>query len=94
MVNAYLLLMEKGRTGEAYNIASGTLHTMQNVLERLLALAGLKVEVRPRSTLVRSTELVGVRVDTTKLRQATAWAPRHSLDETLRDTLAFWRQHS
>jgi GDP-4-dehydro-6-deoxy-D-mannose reductase len=94
MVNAYLLLMEKGRTGEAYNIASGTLHTMQTVLERLLALAGLKVEVRPRSTLVRSTELVGVRVDTTKLRQATGWMPGRPLDETLRDTLDFWRQHS
>jgi GDP-4-dehydro-6-deoxy-D-mannose reductase len=92
MVNAYLLLMEKGRTGEAYNIASGTLHTMQSVLERLLSLAGLKVEVRPRSALVRSTELVGVRVDTTKLRQATGWVPRYSLDQTLRDTLDFWRQ--
>jgi GDP-4-dehydro-6-deoxy-D-mannose reductase len=94
MVNAYLLVMEKGRTGEAYNIASGTLHTMQSVLERLLALAGLKVEVRPRGTLVRSTELVGVRVDTTKLRQATGWTPCHPLDQTLRDTLDFWRQHS
>jgi GDP-4-dehydro-6-deoxy-D-mannose reductase len=94
MVNAYLLLMEKGRTGEAYNIASGTLHTMQSVLERLLALVGLKVEIRPRGTLVRSTELVGVHVDTTKLRQATDWAPRHSLDGTLRDTLDFWRGRS
>jgi GDP-4-dehydro-6-deoxy-D-mannose reductase len=92
MVHAYALLMDKGRTGEAYNIASGKLQTMQSVLERLLALAGLKVDVRPRSTLVRTTELVGVRVDTAKLHQATGWTPRYSLDETLRDTLAFWRR--
>jgi GDP-4-dehydro-6-deoxy-D-mannose reductase len=92
MVAAYLLLMEKGRGGEAYNIASGQLHPMQYVLERLLALTGLKVEVRQGATLVRSTEIAGVRVDTTKLRQETGWAPRYSLDETLRDTLAFWRK--
>ena len=91
MAAAYLLLMEKGRTGEAYNIASGPLHSMQNVLDRLLALAGIQVEVRQRSALVRSTELVGVRVDTTKLRTETGWTPRYALDETLRDTLAFWR---
>jgi GDP-4-dehydro-6-deoxy-D-mannose reductase len=84
--------MEKGRSGEAYNIASGSLHSIQSVLERLLALTGLKVEVRQRAELVRSTEIAGVRVDTTKLRQETGWAPRYSLDETLRDTLAFWRK--
>jgi GDP-4-dehydro-6-deoxy-D-mannose reductase len=92
MVAAYLLLMDKGRSGEAYNIASGQLHPMQTVLERLLALTGLKVEVRQGAALVRSTEIAGGRVDTTKLRQETGWAPRYSLDETLRDTLAFWRK--
>ena len=93
-VAAYVLLMEKGRTGEAYNIASGQLHPMQEVLNRLLGLTGLKVEVRQGATLVRSTEIAGVRVDTTKLRQETGWAPRFSLEETLRDTLAFWRKQA
>jgi GDP-4-dehydro-6-deoxy-D-mannose reductase len=92
MAAAYLLLMDKGRTGEAYNIASGPLHSIQSVLDRLLALSPAKVEVRQRATLVRSTELVGVKVDTTKLRQETGWSPRYALDETLRDTLAFWRR--
>ncbi len=92
MVSAYQLSIEKGRSGEAYNIASGSLHSMQSVLDRLVALTGLQVEVRQRSTLVRSTELAGVCVDTTKLRQETGWAPRYSLDETLADTLAFWRK--
>jgi GDP-4-dehydro-6-deoxy-D-mannose reductase len=92
MAVAYLLLMDKGRTGEAYNIASGPLHSMKNVLDRLLALTTAKVEVRQRSSLVRNTELAGVKVDTTKLLQETGWAPRYSLDETLRDTLAFWRR--
>src|SRR5438552_3597911 len=36
MVRAYVLLMEKGRTGEAYNAAAGEVHSMQSVLDRLL----------------------------------------------------------
>jgi GDP-4-dehydro-6-deoxy-D-mannose reductase len=91
MVAAYLLLMERGRTGEAYNIATGQSWSMQEVLDRLLALAGLQVEVRPRSELVRKTEMSVAQVDASRLRRDTDWAPRLSLDQTLSDTLAYWR---
>jgi GDP-4-dehydro-6-deoxy-D-mannose reductase len=90
-VEAYTLLMDKGRTGEAYNVASGRSCSMQEVLDRLLALAGLAVEVRRRGELVRAAESTVVRVDAGKLRRETGWAPRHTLDQTLADTLAYWR---
>ncbi len=41
-VRAYMFLMEKGRNGEAYNIGIGQTFSMQEVLDRLLALAGLQ----------------------------------------------------
>jgi GDP-4-dehydro-6-deoxy-D-mannose reductase len=91
-VAAYLLLMERGRTGEAYNIGSGQTVSIQTVLGRLLALAGLQVEVRQSAELLRSTDTAAVRVDATKLRRETGWAPRFTLDQTLSDTLAYWRQ--
>jgi GDP-4-dehydro-6-deoxy-D-mannose reductase len=91
MVAAYLLLLERGRTGEAYNIGTGQTRSIQEVLDRLVALAGLKVEVRPRADLVRSTDQAVVRADAGKLRQETGWTPRYSLDQTLADTLAYWR---
>jgi GDP-4-dehydro-6-deoxy-D-mannose reductase len=90
-VTAYRLLMERGRTGEAYNISTGQCWSMQAVLDRLLALAGLTVTVRPRSDLVRLTDLSMARIDSTKLRTQTGWAPRYTLDQTLADTLAYWR---
>jgi nucleoside-diphosphate-sugar epimerase len=40
---------------------------------------------------VRSHDLAVVRVDASKLRRETGWQPRRSLDETLADTLAWWR---
>jgi GDP-4-dehydro-6-deoxy-D-mannose reductase len=91
-VAAYLLLAEKGRRGEAYNIGSGQTYSMQTVLERMLALTGLRVEVRQKTDLLRPSEPAVLRVDTGKLRRETGWAPRYTLDQTLADTLEAWRR--
>jgi GDP-4-dehydro-6-deoxy-D-mannose reductase len=85
---AYLLLMEHGRAGEAYNVASGHSVAVREVLERLRALARVEVEVRSRGGPAGSSV---VRADASKLRRETGWAPRFALDQTLADTLAYWR---
>jgi GDP-4-dehydro-6-deoxy-D-mannose reductase len=90
-VAAYLLLMEQGRTGEAYNVAAGESRTMREVLDRLLALAGVRAEVRPGGEPARPAERAAVWADAGKLRRETGWAPRYTLDRTLADTLAYWR---
>lgn len=92
VVAAYLLLMEKGRAGEAYNIGAGRTWSMQDVLDRMLALTGLRVELRQRADLIRPTEPANMPVDAGKLRRETGWAPRFSLEQTLTDTLQAWRQ--
>jgi GDP-4-dehydro-6-deoxy-D-mannose reductase len=88
---AYTRLIEKGCTGEAYNIASGTVHSMQAVLDRLLALARVPVEVKQQPRLLRAAEAAIIRGDAAKLRAETGWQPRYSLDQTLADTLQYWR---
>jgi GDP-4-dehydro-6-deoxy-D-mannose reductase len=90
-VAAYVLLMQKGRPGEAYNIGSGQNVSMQTVLDRLLALGGLNVDVRPRAELMRAVDQAAAVADASKLRRETGWAPRFSLDQTLLDTLNYWR---
>jgi GDP-4-dehydro-6-deoxy-D-mannose reductase len=94
IVAAYLLLLEKGEKGQAYNVASGETLSMQEILDRLIALTGLKVEVRVRSDLVRAVDLSVPQVDTSRLRQTTGWKPSISLDRTLRDVLDGWRNQS
>ena len=90
-VEAYRLLLEHGRAGEAYNIGCGQSYSMQMVLDRLLALSGLQVEVRRRADLLRPTEQAVARVDVSKLRRETGWATNYALDQTLTETLAAWR---
>ena len=91
-VAAYVLLMEKGRTGEAYNVATGTAHSIEAVLTQLLAFAKVPIEVRQQADLVRAADLGAIEVNAAKLRRETGWTPRYSLDQTLADILTYWRQ--
>jgi GDP-4-dehydro-6-deoxy-D-mannose reductase len=93
IVAAYMLVMERGRSGDVYNVGSGQSFAMQTVLERLIALSGVAVEVRQAATLVRSADAANVRANADKLRRETGWQPRFRLDQTLRDILTYWRRH-
>ncbi|MGH7169673.1 MAG: GDP-mannose 4,6-dehydratase, partial [Gemmataceae bacterium] len=94
VVAAYVLLMERGRSGEAYNVGSGQSYAMQTVLDRLIALTGVAVEVRQKTNLLRATDAVNVQANAGKLRRETGWSPRFGLDQTLTDILAYWREQS
>jgi GDP-4-dehydro-6-deoxy-D-mannose reductase len=91
VVAAYMLLMERGRSGEVYNVGSGQAHSMQSVLNRLTALSGVAVEIRPKASLIRKTDAADMRANAEKLRRETGWAPRFTLEQTLADILAYWR---
>jgi GDP-4-dehydro-6-deoxy-D-mannose reductase len=92
IVRAYQLLLERGRPGEAYNIATGNNYTMRDLLDRLLRSARVQVEVRWREQLTRATESPTVRASSARLRQETGWAPDYSLEQSLEDTLNYWRR--
>jgi GDP-4-dehydro-6-deoxy-D-mannose reductase len=92
VVQAYQLLMEKGRPGEAYNIASGVAHSMQSIVDRLLHLASLRAEIRADVSQLRAADSAVIRGDPSRLRRELGWSPRFDLDRMLLDTLQYWRQ--
>jgi GDP-4-dehydro-6-deoxy-D-mannose reductase len=94
MVGAYILLVERGRAGEVYNAGSGEAHTMEAVLSRLRALAEVPIEIRQQVVERRATDTASLCADARKLRREVGWSPRFSLDQTLKDTLEYWRHRS
>ena len=94
MVASFPLLLEKGTRGEAYNAGRGEAYRMQDLLDRLLALARVRVEVRQKVEPGRKADTAVTRADARKLRQATGWAPRIPLDQTLADVLDDWRRQA
>ena len=91
VVAAYVLLLQRGATGGAYNVACGESRSMQEVLDRLIALSGCKVEVRQKVDPLRTHDVLHMRADSSKLRRETGWTPQYSLDRSLSDVLAFWK---
>lgn len=91
MVRAYLLALTLAHPGEAYNIGSGVSHSIQEVLERLLALASTPVTVEIDPARLRPVDVPDVVADAGKFRAHTGWQPQFTLQDTLRAVLDFER---
>jgi len=90
-----ILLLDRGKSGEVYNLGGPTAYPMSGVLSRVLQRAtrgGIVAEVDPR--LLRPTDEPIIWADCTKLKLATGWEPTISLDQTIDDMLSYWRQKS
>jgi GDP-4-dehydro-6-deoxy-D-mannose reductase len=91
-VRAYALAAEKGSAGEVYNVASGEMRTIREVLDTLLRLTAARVEVVSDPARLRPADIHALQGDTTRFRSATGWSPTLTLEDSLRDTLEFWRR--
>jgi GDP-4-dehydro-6-deoxy-D-mannose reductase len=93
MVIGYWLALEKGEPGEVYNICSGTSYAIQEVLDRLLAMTEKKIEVRQDPKKLRPSDVPVLEGDASKFQAVTGWKPEIPFEQTLRDSLEFWRDH-
>ncbi|WP_246523419.1 GDP-mannose 4,6-dehydratase [Gemmata palustris] len=91
IVAAFPLLLEKGVNGEAYNAARGDSYQIQDVLDRLVAMARLPIKVVQTLEPGRKADTAVTSADARKLRAATGWEPQIPLERTLADVLNYWR---
>ena len=88
---AVRLIVEKGHTGEVYNISSGVTHKAQEVLDKLVVMAKIPVEVRQDPVRMRPSDTPVVCGNHDKLTAHTGWQPKLGLDQILEDALDYWR---
>ena len=91
VVRAYRLIMERGNSGEIYNVGSGKTWQVQEVLDRMRALASREIPVVQDPSRMRPSDTPVICCDRSKLTRDTGWEPEHSLEEMLRDTLEDYR---
>jgi GDP-4-dehydro-6-deoxy-D-mannose reductase len=84
---AYLGLLAPGAPTGTFNVCSGHGVAMREVLDRLVRLSGQDVEVRVDRERLRPADVPCLVGDPARLRAATGWAPRSTLDRTLGDLL-------
>jgi GDP-4-dehydro-6-deoxy-D-mannose reductase len=92
IVHGYHAVMLYGKSGDVYNLCSGTTHTMQEVLDNLLKASTLdEIPVVKDPTLFRPSDVPILLGNNTKIYLATGWQPRIPLGTTLNDLLDYWR---
>ncbi len=88
--NALLMLAERGRYGEAYNICSSQGRKIKDVLDKMLLISGKDIPVEIDEKKFRPADdpiFVG---DNSKLRNL-GWEPKIRIEQSLKDTLDYWR---
>ena len=87
VVNAYLALLERGATGEAYNVSSGEGVTVRALAQAVLRRVGATAEVTMNPALARPVDVPVLVGANAKLRRATGWIPRHARDDIIDDLI-------
>ena len=91
-VVAYWKAAWEGEPGEVYNIGRGETLSIQGMLDILLSMAKVDIEVRPVPERMRPSDVELLLCDPTKFRDRTGWTPTIPFDQTLRDSLEYWRE--
>lgn len=91
IVRAYYLAITRGEVGEVYNIGSGEGHTIQWVLDTLLAFSQVAVDVKQDPSRMRPSDIPTNVCDNSRFVRRTGWEPRIPLEQTLKDVLEYWR---
>ena len=88
---AYLMLMKKGKPGEIYNVCSGKSRELKEVIKLLKQVVKTDFIVDEDKNRFNNNDPLELFGDNAKLK-ALGWRPEISLQESLRDTLEYWRE--
>lgn len=91
VVRAYCLLIEKGKPGETYNVGSGHAIAIQKILDMIIKQSGKEIKVEVDPAKLRPIDVPIIEADTTKIKRDTGWKPNISIEQTISETLDFWR---
>ena len=91
LVAALILLAEKGKAGEVYNISSEHIYQMKDIVTMIEEQVGFRFEIRVDPALLRPTDERVIVGDITRLKQDTGWSQKIPMEQTIRDMLEYWR---
>lgn len=83
-----------GTSGELYNCGTGRSSKFKDMIETIIRVVGKgRVEYKPWPKDYERIETGDFNVDTAKIRQATGWSPKVSLEEGVRRMYEYYREH-
>lgn len=92
VVQAYAMLVKEGVRGETYNVGTGHALAIQEILDKIISLSTSKIEVQVAPDKLRPVDVPIIEPDISKINKCTGWEPKISLEQTLKETLEYWRK--
>jgi len=94
VVKAYRLVLEKGASGEVYNVCSGKSRSMKCILQILKSFSDKKVRAETDPARLRLSDVPETRGSNARLKKVTGWRPQIAFSRTLRDLYDYWLNHA
>jgi GDP-4-dehydro-6-deoxy-D-mannose reductase len=92
VVQAYILLMNQGVSGQVYNIGSGVGISMQKVVDLLIQMSNLPIEVEVDPERLRPINIPEVVADNAKISKL-GWKPNYDFEIALQRTFDWFRNN-
>ena len=91
IVKGYLGVLKFGKANEIYNIGSGEAISIKQILDKLLAFTKRKIDVVIDGEKFRPNDVRIIEANIDKLKNDTGYQPEISIDQTLEETLQYFR---
>ena len=91
VVRAYDMLAKHGKSGHLYNVGSGKAVEIGELLRLITAQSTGNITVTVDENKFRPIDIPIIEADIGKITADTGWTPQISLEQTVTDTLNYWR---
>jgi GDP-4-dehydro-6-deoxy-D-mannose reductase len=91
VVEAYYLLFKKGKKGEVYNICNGRGTSLTEVISTISSILDIQVTQKIDPNLVRPNDNKVIIGSNEKLKKDTGWSNNYTLEDSLKDIVAYYQ---
>lgn len=92
VVRAYMLLGEKGKSGELYNVGSGKAMAIRKILDIIISQSTEDIKITVDPERLRPSDIPVIEADISRITADTGWKPEIPIEETIKNTLDYWRR--
>lgn len=91
VVKSYVKLVVAGQAGETYNVGSGNAKAIQEILDLIVSMSSVDIKVEIDPAKLRPVDVPIIEADIAKINELTGWKPQIPIEQTIQETLDYWR---